>query len=423
MNRQSNKLNYYQGETLKEAISVMKQELGDDCILIDHKVRKKGGFLGFFGQEFYEVCGMSADVARPEKKKARRPDDAPLLNFDFAGKITDKDINASITREVGQKPGGLSSITYNALPKKPQAPAPETGYSVIKNEIDDMKLKIDVLYNKILQNSEGIKRKVYPGRLDEMFKKMVDNDIHESISMEILDRLMARTSLYENYDLLKDFLIGEMSARVKVNDIFKQKVKGKKPEIFVFLGPTGVGKTTTLAKLCSEFAIRKSRKIALFTIDTYRIAAAEQLKLYADIIDIPIVIVSGKEEFREALDKHSDCDLIFMDTAGRSQYDIEKLEELKNIVGDAQYKKILLMSASTKLDDMLDIVGNFKKISIDSIIFTKVDETKKFGTMFNLLYKNEIPISYITMGQKVPEDIRLVEPESIAKMMWTNSLE
>ena len=419
MNRQTNKLNYYQGESLKEAISVMKRELGDDCILIDHKVKKKGGFLGFFGQEFYEVCGMSSDVAKPEKKKVKRQDDAPLLNFDFAGKISDRDINASITRELGQKPGGLSSITYT--PKKVTAPAPETGYSVIKNEIDDMKLKIDVLYNKILQNSEGIKRKVYPGRLDEMFKKMVDNDIHESISMEILDRLMARTNLYDNYELLKDFLIGEMSSRMKAADIFKQK--GKKPEIFVFLGPTGVGKTTTLAKLCSEFAIRKSRKIALFTIDTYRIAAAEQLKLYADIIDIPIVIVSGKEEFREALDRHSGCDLIFMDTAGRSQYDVEKLEELKSIVGDAQYKKILLISASTKFDDMLDIVGNFKKISIDSIIFTKVDETKKFGTMFNLLYKNDIPVSYITMGQKVPEDIRLMESEAIAKMFWTNSLE
>jgi flagellar biosynthesis protein FlhF len=185
-----------------------------------------------------------------------------------------------------------------------------------------------------------------------------------------------------------------------------------------FIGPTGVGKTTTLAKLAAHFSLRLAQRITLVTIDTYRIGAVDQLKTYARILGLPLEIATGREEFQEILWNHRDQDRVLVDTAGRNPYSREQLEELKDILTvDPPVENHLVLSATTKDFDLAQVVQRFSLLPIRSYIFTKLDETDEYTSLFNQLLRFKRPLSYLTNGQKVPEDIELATKEKVASLV------
>ena len=187
-----------------------------------------------------------------------------------------------------------------------------------------------------------------------------------------------------------------------------------KPKIVALIGPTGVGKTTTLAKIAAKFVLEEGAKVALITADTYRISAVEQLKTYSDILGLPLEIVYNPQALQEAIEKHRDKQLILLDTAGRSQYNAYQMKELSELLNiDADIEKHLVMSATTKTSDGLELLDNFSLCKPDRVIFTKVDETKTHGIILNILHRRKAALSYLTNGQSVPYDI---EPASIEKL-------
>ena len=187
-----------------------------------------------------------------------------------------------------------------------------------------------------------------------------------------------------------------------------------KPKIVALIGPTGVGKTTTLAKIAAKFVLEEGAKVALITADTYRISAVEQLKTYSDILGLPLEIVYNPQALQEAIEKHQDKQLILLDTAGRSQYNAYQMKELSELLNiDADIEKHLVMSATTKTSDGLELLDNFSLCKPDRVIFTKVDETKTHGIILNILHRRKAALSYLTNGQSVPDDI---EPASIEKL-------
>ena len=187
-----------------------------------------------------------------------------------------------------------------------------------------------------------------------------------------------------------------------------------KPKIVALIGPTGVGKTTTLAKIAAKFVLEEGAKVALITADTYRISAVEQLKTYSDILGLPLEIVYNPQALREAIEKHKDKQLILIDTAGRSQYNAYQMKELSELLNiDVDIEKHLVMSATTKTSDGLELLDNFSLCKPDRVIFTKVDETKTHGIILNILHRRKAALSYLTNGQSVPDDI---EPASIDKL-------
>lgn len=195
------------------------------------------------------------------------------------------------------------------------------------------------------------------------------------------------------------------------------EIKSRRRKIAALLGPTGVGKTTTLAKIAAQCVLEKGISTAFITADTYRISAVEQLKTYADILGLPIAIVYSPEELKEAIQKFRQKQLILIDTAGRSQHNRRQMAELKEFLGVNQnIEKYLVLSATTKNEDAKDILEKFSACKPDKVIFTKTDETKSLGVILNILRRREMRLSYLTNGQSVPDDIVPAEAGKLAEL-------
>ena len=198
-------------------------------------------------------------------------------------------------------------------------------------------------------------------------------------------------------------------------------LSGAKPHVVFFIGPTGVGKTTTIAKIASKYKVDYEKKVAFITADTYRIAATEQLQVYANILDAPMSIVYSKEELNEAIGKYAEYDLVFVDTAGFSHKNEEQKEDIRNLIQgvDPEYTSevYLVLSATTKYRDLLDIVDTYRTISEFKLIFTKLDETSTYGNLLNIKLYSDAELSYTTNGQNVPDDIELFDTQKIVKQL------
>ncbi|NLZ44258.1 MAG: flagellar biosynthesis protein FlhF [Clostridia bacterium] len=191
-----------------------------------------------------------------------------------------------------------------------------------------------------------------------------------------------------------------------------------RPTVVVLVGPTGVGKTTTIAKLAANFALFEGKSVGLVTIDTYRIAAVEQLKTYAEILNLPLRVVFTPGEFKRALLELSDKDLILVDTAGRSQRNRKQIRELNQFfTGRRLHETHLVLSTNTKFEDMLEAAEAFREVSFNRLIFSKLDETSNLDNMLAFLERVQVPLSYLTTGQNVPEDIEVASPDVIKKYM------
>ena len=191
-----------------------------------------------------------------------------------------------------------------------------------------------------------------------------------------------------------------------------------RPKVVALIGPTGVGKTTTLAKIAARFVLEQGARVALITADTYRISAVEQLKTYSDILGLPLEIVYNPDALKKAIDKHKDKQLILIDTAGRSQYNEYQMKELSGLLSiDADIEKHLVMSATTKTSDGMELLENFSICQPDRVIFTKVDETGTHGIILNILHRRKVALSYVTNGQSVPDDIEPASVERLAELL------
>jgi flagellar biosynthesis protein FlhF len=185
--------------------------------------------------------------------------------------------------------------------------------------------------------------------------------------------------------------------------------------VVALVGPTGVGKTTTIAKLAANYRLREKRRVGLITVDTYRVAAVEQLRTYADIIDLPMEVVATPREMREAVSRMSDLDLVLMDTAGRSPRDEVKIQELKSMLGEAEPDEVhLVLSSTAGAKSLINTAERFADVGTTAMLLTKIDEAHGLGHLVSLVRGCPLPISYLTDGQNVPDDIRVAERRELA---------
>jgi flagellar biosynthesis protein FlhF len=218
-------------------------------------------------------------------------------------------------------------------------------------------------------------------------------------------------------EILRNYLHRKLMETV---DVTGPATKGTK--IWAFIGPTGVGKTTTLAKLAAQFHLKAKKNIVLISIDTYRIGAVDQLRTYADILELPLEIASCPEELKKIVERNMHQDLLLIDTVGRSPNDSKHLEELRKFLAvHPRLENHLLLSATTKDRDLGRIVERFKCVPIRSYILTKLDETDEYTPLLNQLLRDRVPLSYLTTGQNVPEDVELATKARVASL-FMNSL-
>jgi flagellar biosynthesis protein FlhF len=276
----------------------------------------------------------------------------------------------------------------------------------------------EIKTDQFLLNDSSIKN-LKQQELQKEFQELLLNGIDKKLALRLIQNVQFNVSMEGNVtrDVVLESLAKEMLSGIKTYDPLNVK-KGHEKKMIALVGPTGVGKTTTMAKLASQAILQKNLKVGLINIDSYKIAALDQLATYAKILNVPFRQASNAIELERALTEFKPLDLILIDTSGRSQKDSENLVLMKKILGEfTSIESLLILSATTRDQELHDIVRRFEMFSPNGLLFSKLDESNIYGCIYNLAQQTKLPLTYFTVGQRVPEDIELASAERVVDLI------
>lgn len=377
-------------DDMNEAMGKIKAELGKDAVIISTRKVKKSGILGFFGKKRMEVTAAvdNSEKVRQSGISYRQKDESMEESIKALKRAMEKHANVVKKEEIVPKPPSLDRAAASEVVRQNKE------QDVILNEVKEMK-------NLILNISNGGLEK--EKEKDPLREKLEASDINMGIIDEILSE------------------VGSENREEKLKNVVEQKISVCDVEedgIIILVGPTGVGKTTTIAKLAGRFSLVEKKKVGLITVDTYRIGAVEQLRTYSDIMNIPFKVVLSLKEMDEAIKSMKDCEIILIDTTGRSSKNEMQISELRAFIERTKSDNIhLVLSSTTKDKDIKAITKGYSKLNYKSVIITKLDETMTYGSILNILKYANCPISYITVGQNVPDDMKKVTAKELGSLI------
>lgn len=365
----------YRAKSLHDALRMVRDDLGPHAAVLDTKEVWDGWFRGLMGKRRVEVTA-SVPISRPIQlamQAAARPTNHAVIppHERFPERHADS---------VARAPESELTVTENA-----------DRFRELEKRLGRLRSRID-------------------GPDETMFKlytEMVEAEFAEDEARDLIGLVRAEAGAAEmDYGAAYQRLRATIESMIRVGRPLQTTAGNRRTVALV--GPTGVGKTTTIAKLAANLRLRDKKNVGLITVDTYRIAAVEQLRTYADIIDLPMEVVSTPREMREAINRIAHLDLVLMDTAGRSPRDEIKLQELKMMLGEAGTDEVhLVMSATSSAKALATTARHFSGVGATSLLLTKLDEATGLGHLLGLLRDCPLPISYLTNGQNVPDDIQV----------------
>jgi len=392
------KLKSFTAPTYAEALNKIKEELGDDVVIVSSKEIKKKTLTS---PGLYEIVVAIEDNKTISKNRKSDANDV-LLKLSSAA----REIN-SISKQNEKKE------TLNLKPVNNEE------ILTLKEEISKIADTLKYLQATVwdITNKNELE---LPPEFSEIYALAKSS----GIATKHLDEIMRLTIKYmplkmrKNRIAIKRYFHTLLKKMIPIR--IEREIKPPHKKILMFVGPTGVGKTTTIAKLAARYAYKLSsrHKVGIITLDTYRIGAVEQLMTYAKMMRLPIETVVDPSDFEEALNALRHNDYILIDTVGSSQHDKEKIEKLKSFLKVNTFAEIninLVLSAITKYEDLVDIYNNFSILGIDTLVFTKLDETRNYGNIFSLLLDTKKPVSYFSIGQEVPDDLMEASAEYLLK--------
>jgi flagellar biosynthesis protein FlhF len=427
------KVKRYVGETAQEAMQKVKSDLGRDAIILNTRKIRRKGLAGFFSKPLIEVVAtIDSDISsKPAKQMPPTPVnpafqskeehyDAPSFIHELNANL--KQNNQTIGQHNQYMATSFNAAADEAIELHIQQPLNKAA-SVIseqsKNEddVDFSPNEIGEIRNMLNKVYDAVKVDYESNKLSETAKSLLErlekNEVDRVIINDIKEDIIEQLSLEEQQDqsLVSDTIFDILNKYIKDPKPF---ALNKNKKVVVFIGPTGVGKTTTLAKLAANMVLNDKKKVGLITSDTYRIAAVEQLKTYSEIIGVPLSIIYSPTEIVNAVKNYDDKDIILLDTAGRSHKDQYQLMELKSLLSsNIDFETYLVLSATTKFSDCVEIIKSYSFLDDFKLLFTKLDETSTFGILLNIAYVTKKPIAYITTGQSVPDDIEIADKVKI----------
>ncbi|CAN7468803.1 flagellar biosynthesis protein FlhF [Paenibacillus sp. LjRoot153] len=411
----------YVVDSMPDALQKIRTDLGKDAVILNTKEIRTGGFLGMFGKKKIEViAAIDAANAKPApapQRAAPQSPPQPIVNSHAA------QIKTSYQSDFPDVPDVLAPmavksepVAVNAMPQRekvmnpaqhqaysPSSVQPSTRASVKDEQLMDELKQMKEMMKKLTQGTDGDK---LPEALQKLEQRLYDQEVNPTLVRQIMDEVMT------DFQLADEPVTEEAAhqlVRSKLGEIFQtdhSKHISTQTRVVHFVGPTGVGKTTTIAKLAAEQVLKYHRKVGFITSDTYRIAAIEQLKTYATILNVPLEVVFSPQDLTKAFQNLAECDIIFMDTAGRNfrnEMYVSELNSLLKTQGNSE--TILVLSLTTKYRDLRAITNNFSKFKLDKVLFTKMDETDSYGAILNVVHEFSLKLSYVTTGQSVPDDI------------------
>jgi flagellar biosynthesis protein FlhF len=366
----------YEVATMQEATARIKKDLGPDAIILSTK--KMTGRPGFL------------EVVAARDKTEKPLGDAPGVP---RGEERQEELVTCLRQEFKDLRSHLDRLTQTFS---------------LQRDLTDLKETMNVLFDSAAaQNAPHLR---------DIYRTLISNGISRHKSIQLLETIKKDIPREERDTYEKGIgIIERLIARSFPKDHRKER------RIMALIGPTGVGKTTTLAKLAAHYSLDKKKKVGLITTDTFRIAAAEQLKIYAKIMDLPIQVASEKAAFLDSMATLAERDVILVDTPGRNHNDSASLNALKSIL-DPAVETVLLLNPVANREYLLEAADRFGLFGYDRIILTKVDECRSLGCLYDVIHDLGKPVSYVTTGQNVPRDIEPASPERLAKLILQQRL-
>ncbi|MBW9170671.1 flagellar biosynthesis protein FlhF [Clostridium estertheticum] len=391
--------------TMNEAMTRIRYELGRDAVIISQRKIRKPGIKGLFSAKSIEVTAAVENEVN-EKKQNTVNDNSNSRNSNELNNIELNSIEA-IKKVVQQE---NENVNHSRVVQKQNSSVHKFSKQSDNNPENLMSemLKMKTMISELSQEREHtIAGKPIENQKSDIEKILFDNDVDSENIKNIMIKIKNDKTEKSDLEKLK-IILKEMI------HVTKPKLEGR----IVLVGPTGVGKTTTIAKLAGRLALAEGKKVGLITVDTYRIGAVEQLKTYADIMNLPFKVVYNMNDMDKAIESMSECEVVLIDTTGRSSKNKMQIAELRTFVEKADTENIhLVLSSTTKNRDMKYIIEGYRILNYSSIIVTKLDETSTYGSILNILETAKIPLSFVSIGQNVPDDIKKLSADSIVSLI------
>ncbi len=402
-------------KTEEEALAAAQKELGDGVVVMNVKSVKGKGPFAFLKPKMIEMT-VALEDEREAMRTVRR-EAARTEKMEAARTQTGAGMSVASSQNIEKKLDSLQTLLEDRMKqedsrRKEEELAREAASAETQRPADEAAEKPSK------ENEEG-RNTEQEKFLKLLYNAMIDNEVDERYANQILEE----TEHTKKPNVPIDYILANVYQKMilKFGKSDGITAAEKNPRVVFFIGPTGVGKTTTIAKIASSYSVDEKKKVALLTLDTYRIAAAEQLRTYANILEVPFRVIYTEEELKEAIADFAEYDYIFVDTAGHSHQNAEQLgkmkELLQSVTGNANRQVFLVLSATTKYRDLLKIAENYKTVADYQLIFTKLDETTTLGNLLNLKLYTDAPIAYVTYGQNVPDDIERFNPQKTVKQL------
>ncbi len=398
----------FQGKTEAEAVESAKKELGSNVVIMNVRNIKRKGLLGFLKAQVVEVT-VALEEEPEQLFTPRKEEQRPQSSFiDAAVQKAAMDVSASIESNMAKAAEAESS--------RPDSSAIEEKLDTLHTLLEQQLQKPDEAKGEELEEEKESEVERF---MKLLYNTMLTNEVSEQNANQIIDEIekINKPNMPFDYALANTY----QKMILKFGKPMEITPAQKGPKIVFFIGPTGVGKTTTIAKIASKFSVESGQKVALLTADTYRIAAAEQLRTYANILEVPFRVIYSTEEVEAALRDFRDYDYILVDTAGHSHQNEAQKESMSSFIhsvdGMAEKEVFLVLSATTKYRDLLHIADAYSAMTDYKLIFTKLDETTTLGNLLNLKLHTGASLSYVTYGQNVPDDIEVFNPQKTVKQL------
>lgn len=442
-------INKYTGKTEEEAMSKVREELGNAAVIMNVKVIKPKGLKSFFKNNTYEVTAAveddgfskeALDFATPvQTSEENEVEEQISSSFDAVADdaLILKDAFSAVNEVLEKQEGEVMNTTQVEFEPlsgtAPRAKLIEPTYSKpafvkappVKEETTDVNTTRTPVEMPIESTRE---EKLSIDNDNHVFVKMLynvllENEVQEKYINQVLDDMDKVLQTSHSIDNLLSSVYQKMV--LKLGTPTRIEAGEKRPKVVFFIGPTGVGKTTTIAKIASKFKVEEGKKVGLVTADTFRMAAANQLQTYANILGVPLNVIYSADELLDTVKKqvreYQDLDVILVDTIGFSHKNQDQRNDTKkliNALGDFYESEVyLVLSATTKHKDLIDIADSYMEFTKFNLIFTKLDETKCLGNIFNMKLYTGASLSYITTGQNVPDDIEIVNAQKLVKQL------
>ena len=435
-------LQTFKAPTMAIALQQVKTTMGPDAVILHTRTYQLRQWMGLRRRDVVEVTA-GRGLGGGTGGRRRQPPPAVSPGDSTAGSIL------APSKVPGGSVAGLSLYTSNSRPPAAGRPTagptavinlphravtdpvangktllemPAAGNALILNVSNEVTALKQLVKDLVSETRHNACPKV-PEELFDHYLNLIQNQVAEELALQIVRALSKdlRPDQLCRPDLIRERLAEHIERLVpSCGPIVRKQSAG--PHVLALIGPTGVGKTTTLAKLAANLKLKEGHKVGLITLDTYRIAAVDQLRRYADIIGSPLRVVSNPDELRAAVAGMSNLDFVLIDTAGRSPKDAPKLNELRELLDSINPDDVHLVLSSTSCQKSVELAyEKFSEVRVDKMIFTKLDEASHVGVVLNVCHKVNKALSYVTTGQDVPNDIEVGRGRLLAKMILSNS--